>query len=67
LAEALRGYLPTKAGLFLYFPARSQEQPKLRAFMEAATRLRRGAEFSGEGVKIPGGRRLSDRVRPPRA
>lgn len=37
LEEVLASHLPTKAGLFLYFPARSQTQPKLRAFIDVAT------------------------------
>lgn len=32
----LTRYLPKTPGLFLYFPARSQLQPKLRAFIDAA-------------------------------
>jgi DNA-binding transcriptional LysR family regulator len=38
--EAVLGpHLPTKPGLFLYFPAKSQTQPKLRAFIDFATRF----------------------------
>ncbi|MGH6678374.1 MAG: LysR substrate-binding domain-containing protein [Bradyrhizobium sp.] len=37
LAEVLRSYLPTKAGLFLYYPSRNSAQPKLRAFIDFAT------------------------------
>lgn len=37
LEEVLAPHLPTKAGLFLYFPVRSQTQPKLRAFIDIAT------------------------------
>ena len=29
-------YLPSKQGLFLYFPANAQKQPKLRAFIDTA-------------------------------
>ena len=36
LEEVLAPHLPTKPGLFLYFPARSQTQPKLRAFIDVA-------------------------------
>jgi DNA-binding transcriptional LysR family regulator len=43
LEEVLRPYLPTKPGLFLYFPARSQEQPKLRAFIDVAKGLVRSS------------------------
>jgi DNA-binding transcriptional LysR family regulator len=38
LEAVLASHLPTKPGLFLYFPARSQDQPKLRALIEVATR-----------------------------
>jgi DNA-binding transcriptional LysR family regulator len=41
LESVLGSHLPTKPGLFLYFPARSQAQPKLRAFIDVATRLLR--------------------------
>jgi DNA-binding transcriptional LysR family regulator len=34
LARVLDRYLPTTPGLFLYFPARAQAQPKLRAFID---------------------------------
>jgi DNA-binding transcriptional LysR family regulator len=37
LESVLDDYLPTSPGLFLYFPARSQAQPKLRAFIDMAT------------------------------
>ena len=41
LEEVLIRHLPVTAGLFLYFPARSQAQPKLRAFIDfAKERLR---------------------------
>lgn len=43
LEEVLAPHLPTKAGLFLYFPAKNQEQPKLRAFIDAMTRFARVA------------------------
>jgi DNA-binding transcriptional LysR family regulator len=39
LEDILAANLPTKPGLFLYFPARTQAQPKLRAFIDAATQL----------------------------
>lgn len=38
LEEVLARHLPVTPGLFLYFPARSQAQPKLRAFLDFATR-----------------------------
>jgi len=41
LQAVLAAHLPTKAGLFLYFPRRSQTQPKLRAFIDTANRLLR--------------------------
>jgi DNA-binding transcriptional LysR family regulator len=42
LEEALSRHLPKTSGLFLYFPARSQAQPKLRAFIDfAKERLRK--------------------------
>jgi DNA-binding transcriptional LysR family regulator len=44
LDEVLSSHLPTKAGLYLYFPARSQDQPKLRAFIDATTRLMRKSD-----------------------
>jgi len=34
LEEVLTGHLPVKLGLFLYFPAKNQSQPKLRAFID---------------------------------
>jgi len=37
LQSVLRPYLPVKPGLFLYFPARNQNQPKVRAFIKSAT------------------------------
>jgi DNA-binding transcriptional LysR family regulator len=41
LEPVLASYLPAKPGLFLYFPAKNQTQPKLRAFIDLATRLLR--------------------------
>jgi DNA-binding transcriptional LysR family regulator len=43
LEGVLAGYLPTKPGLFVYFPTRRQDQPKLRALIEVLTRLMRAA------------------------
>lgn len=37
LGEVLRSWLPTKPGLFLYYPSRNSAQPKLRAFIDVAT------------------------------
>jgi hypothetical protein len=34
-------YLPTTPGLFLYFPARAQAQPKLRAFIDMTVAMLR--------------------------
>ena len=39
LERVLERFLPKTPGLFLYFPARSQMQPKLRAFIDAARAL----------------------------
>jgi DNA-binding transcriptional LysR family regulator len=36
LEEVLTRHLPAASGLFLYFPARTQAQPKLRAFIDFA-------------------------------
>lgn len=36
LEEVLTRYMPSTSGLFLYFPARSRAQPKLRAFIDFA-------------------------------
>jgi DNA-binding transcriptional LysR family regulator len=44
LEEVLTPHMPKASGLFLYFPAKSQTQPKLRAFIDFAkdrTRRRR--------------------------
>jgi DNA-binding transcriptional LysR family regulator len=43
LEAVLASYLPTKPGLFLYFPTRSQTQPKLRAFIDVMRRVIRGS------------------------
>jgi DNA-binding transcriptional LysR family regulator len=37
LEPVLEEFLPTTPGLFLYFPARTQTQPKLRAFIDMLT------------------------------
>jgi DNA-binding transcriptional LysR family regulator len=39
LRAVLKSYLPTTPGLSLDFPARRQQQPKLRAFIDTARRL----------------------------
>jgi DNA-binding transcriptional LysR family regulator len=48
LQPVLEPYLPITQGLYLYFPSRSQNQPKLRAFIdfltESRSRLDRGEE-----------------------
>ena len=41
LEGVLGAHLPVKPGLFLYFPARSQTQMKLRAFIDVARRVLR--------------------------
>jgi DNA-binding transcriptional LysR family regulator len=43
LEAVLASHLPRKPGLFLYFPAKSQNQPKLRAFIDMATRFMKRA------------------------
>jgi DNA-binding transcriptional LysR family regulator len=43
LESVLASHLPKKPGLFLYFPAKSQNQPKLRAFIDMATRFMKRA------------------------
>ncbi len=37
LESVLADFCPTNPGMFLYFPARSQQQPKLRAFIDFVT------------------------------
>lgn len=44
LVRVLARFVPETSGLFLYFPMRSQNQPKMRALIEQATRL------AGEGA-----------------
>lgn len=39
LQRVLAAYVPDSSGLYLYFPMRTQHQPKLRALIEQATRL----------------------------
>jgi DNA-binding transcriptional LysR family regulator len=41
LKAVLKSHLPTTPGLSLYFPARSQQQPKLRAFIDTARKVLR--------------------------
>jgi DNA-binding transcriptional LysR family regulator len=41
LQPVLRPFMPRNEGLFLYFPSKSQSQPKLRAFIDFLTRARR--------------------------
>ena len=43
LLRVLENYVPPTSGLFLYFPARTQSQPKLRAFIDTALALSRPA------------------------
>ena len=40
LEAVLRDWVPDSAGLFLYFPARTQDQPKLRALLEVLKTVR---------------------------
>nr|AGU10760.1 LysR substrate binding domain [uncultured organism] len=42
LQRVLQRYIPTTTGLYLYFPARTQSQPKLRAFIDTALALAAG-------------------------
>jgi len=44
LVRALADFLPATSGLYLYFPMRSQHQPKMRALVDEAARL------AGEGL-----------------
>lgn len=46
LEEVLKGHLPVKLGLFLYFPAKNQSQPKLRAFIDFAIKHVRDSPVS---------------------
>lgn len=39
LEQVLKSFIPANAGLYLYFPTRTQTQPKLRAFIDMATKL----------------------------
>ncbi len=41
LVPVLREHITPSAGLFLYFPARTQDQPKLRAFIDVLRRKTR--------------------------
>lgn len=43
LERVLAPFVPTTSGLFLYFAAKAQGQPKLRAFIDMATALRDAA------------------------
>jgi DNA-binding transcriptional LysR family regulator len=51
LEPVLGPHLPRKPGLFLYFPARSRAQPKLRAFIDVATRLLRSSNLRADKRK----------------
>jgi DNA-binding transcriptional LysR family regulator len=42
LQRVLQAFVPASTGLFLYFPARTQSQPKLRAFIDTALALASG-------------------------
>ncbi|WP_137175160.1 LysR family transcriptional regulator [Massilia sp. HP4] len=44
LVRVLAAFLPATSGLYLYFPMRSQHQPKMRALIDEASRL------AGEGL-----------------
>jgi DNA-binding transcriptional LysR family regulator len=43
LQRVLEPFVPPSAGLFLYFPAKTQSQPKLRAFIDMARAHQRAA------------------------
>jgi DNA-binding transcriptional LysR family regulator len=43
LEQVLAPHVPTKPGLFLYFPARTQAQPKLRSFIDVTTQAMRSS------------------------
>jgi DNA-binding transcriptional LysR family regulator len=47
LERVLERFLPRTPGLFLYFPTRSQLQPKLRAFIDAARALMKRSSAKG--------------------
>lgn len=38
LVRVLQPFVPLSTGLYLYFPSRTQTQPKLRTFIDLATR-----------------------------
>jgi DNA-binding transcriptional LysR family regulator len=57
LEPVLASYLPTRPGLFLYFPAKNQAQPKLRAFIDVIKRVLRAPGASGAIGKFRRGRR----------
>lgn len=42
LHRVLQAFVPSSTGLFLYFPARAQRQPKLRALIDTALALAEG-------------------------
>ncbi|MBZ7922683.1 LysR family transcriptional regulator [Ensifer adhaerens] len=41
LERVLDAYLPTSPGLFIYFPAKAQTQPKLRALLDLSSKIGR--------------------------
>jgi DNA-binding transcriptional LysR family regulator len=51
LEEVLARHLPSTPGLFLYFPARSQAQPKLRAFIDFVNDRLRDAAGAEAGAR----------------
>ena len=48
LEATLQGYIPPDEGLYLYFPARSQSQPKMRALLDTINQWRQGPV--GDGI-----------------
>ncbi|MFL6618139.1 MAG: LysR substrate-binding domain-containing protein, partial [Povalibacter sp.] len=63
LEVALTQFLPTSPGLFLYFPARSQLQPKLRAFIDTLNAFVR-RQTSSTASSLPRGKSSSVRDKP---
>lgn len=70
LTSILGAFLPAKQGLFLYFPANAQKQPKLRAFIDTAKVVlgarRRLPSASGREPRADSARVQSELPRPKR-
>ena len=67
LEPVLASHLPTRPGLFLYFPARNQAQPKLRAFIDLARQVMLPGNARRTRVPSPRLRREEDPSAPRRA